>query len=51
MEAFGSHAWAWYNGFEDQGEVGFTYSFIESGLLLQDIEFDGELSCYYGDCY
>tara|TARA_R110001592_G_scaffold45542_10_gene145653 strand:- start:616 stop:2103 length:1488 start_codon:yes stop_codon:yes gene_type:complete len=51
VEAFGSHAWAWYSGFEDQGEVGFTYSFIESGLLLQDIQMDDKFCCYYGDCY
>jgi len=47
---FASHSWAWYRNFEEYGEVGFTYSFIEAGLLLQDIKFDGKLSCYYGEC-
>ena len=51
MEAFGSHAWAWYRGFEDKGEVGFTHSFIEAGLLLQDIQREDKFCCYYGDCY
>ena len=51
MEAFGSHAWAWYRGFEDEGEVGFTHTFIEAGLVLQDIQRDDKFCCYYGDCY